>query len=98
MSLFGMMLDAPLMAASQRWPTVIHAVDVDGLAVAASPSFKRTTVDAVCGRPQVKLLIAEDGTVALWPPRIKGLAPRVRCRDCWELTGRKRPRTSRVSA
>lgn len=91
--LIGMALDAPLIAVSKRWPNRLHAVTLDGVVAGAS----RGTFESACGVRRLRLygIAVGDRTVAaLWPPRVKGMPDgRTRCQECWELTGRKRPRT-----
>ena len=47
------------------------------------------TMTAACGTAGLKILSVEmKGESALpWPPRVNGLAPMTRCRDCWHQTG-----------
>ena len=81
------LLNAPLCAISRRWPRVIHAAPIDQI----SGAFVRgETIAAPCGARRLRLL-GDDGVLVLWPPFAK-CQPLSRCRKCWELTGRKRPR------
>lgn len=77
----------------KRWPNRLHAVTLDGVVAGAS----RGTFESACGVRRLRLygVVIGDRTVAaLWPPRVKGMPDgRTRCQECWELTGRKRPRT-----
>lgn len=90
--LFGMMLCAPLIVMNPRASEpVLHAVTMEGLAHRYSD--KRVTVDAACGVRRLKVL-AKGDVIGLFPPRISTLPEGwTRCRECHELTGRKRPRT-----
>lgn len=88
--LLDAMLAAPLIGVSARWPTVLHAVDAREIV----RTWKQRTVAAVCGRRHLRLLDSGGGVVP-WPPAVRGLAPLVRCRECWERTGRRRPRCHR---
>lgn len=76
---------------------VLHAVTMEAIIDAYDG---RKTFTAACGADKVKILSVEmKGEGALpWPPRIAGLAPMSRCRDCWIATGKKRPRSGRVGA
>ena len=88
--LLGILLDAPLIATSARWPRELHAVDIPEL---LDRYAKGLTVTAACGATGLRV-VGQDGYAVLWPPRVKGLASKVRCGDCWERTGRKRPRAT----
>ena len=87
MSLLTCAFNAPLIAISLRWPKTLHAVEMKQVI----HGWQRRTFESVCGRKGLRLL----GDNALWPPGLKGLDPCVRCRACWEATGKKRPRTYR---
>ena len=91
-SLIGLMLDAPLLGVLRRWPDRLHAVDMQAIA----EGWDRGTFHAACGARSLRLVGArwnDERVAALWPPRIRSLPPhRVRCRTCWEATGRMRPR------
>lgn len=89
--LFEAMLNAPLVG---RVPggDVLHAVDdreiarcwpeSDGAPPAAEPT-------APCGATGLRLYDAP------WPPRVRPLPSDItRCRECQELTGNKRPRST----
>jgi hypothetical protein len=60
----------------------------------------RETFTAPCGADRLKILsVGMKGEEALpWPPRIAGLAPMTRCRECWVATGRRRPRCQKAGA
>lgn len=92
-TLIGAALDAPLMAVLRRWPNRLHAVDMEHVV----KGWDRGSYLSACGLQGVRLVgvdVDEVTVVAPWPPRLRGLpAGRVRCRDCWEVTGRMRPRT-----
>ena len=93
-NLLGCAFDAPLIAISLRWPKTLHAVTMEQVI----HGWKRGTFKSACGRKGLRLLGigSEEKVAARWPPGLKGLAPYVRCRDCWEATGKKRPRTYRA--
>lgn len=63
----------------------VHAVEVVGDLVREWETAE--TAQAVCGVDRLKLL------EAAWPPRVASLKPLVRCSDCWNMTGRRRPRS-----
>lgn len=91
--LFGLAFGAPLIGVLKRWPHRMHAVDMDGV---IKGSLGRGTFEAACGLGGLRLwgYTANDRTFATpWPPRIKGMPDGFeRCRECWEATGRMRPR------
>ena len=96
--LFALIFTAPHCAirpTKKKGGVVIHAVTMEGL-VAAYKGSK--TFTGACGTTGLKILSVEmKGEGALpWPPRIAGLAPMTRCRDCWNATGKKRPRSGKL--
>jgi hypothetical protein len=93
-SLLGAAMDAPLIAFSRRWPDTLHAVTMEQVV----KGWKQGTFVSACGRSGLRLMALnrEQQMAALWPPAVRGLAPDlIRCRECWEWTGRMRPRTRR---
>lgn len=98
-TLLGAMLSAPLIAVYPRNPTVLHGADMDTIYKA----WPDKTVTSACGKQRLRLMSAQykDGprTVALWPPRVKGL-PRgtVRCKECHNALTPKRPRINYIPA
>jgi hypothetical protein len=87
MMLIEAALNAPLIAINPRWKNVMHAAEMETIIDA----WPNGTVTSVCGKPRLRLLAGPG----LWPPRVKG-SPMARCRDCWEATGKKRPRSTWV--
>ena len=89
-SLIGLMLDAPLVGVLQRWPKRLHAIPMDGI------SPHRMSFESACGLSGLRLFPADyvgERVAAPWPPRVKGMPEGfVRCRVCFEATGRPRPR------
>lgn len=74
----------------------IHASAADGVQLMR---MKRRTVDTVCGlrraKPYAATAVTELGEthglmMLAWPPPQRH-ADFVRCRSCWESTGRRRP-------
>lgn len=83
-------LTAPLLGTSKRWPGVFHAIEMEEV-VRAWPDG---TVTAACGAARLRC-VAQGGMIAPWPIRVKGLPEGwSRCKECHELTGRKRPRSA----
>lgn len=96
--LISLMLFAPLCAiVPGRKKKVIHAATMEGISEKYRQSEKRRpSVVTACGL-RVKIVTFGDGAVALWPPRVRGLpdvAPR--CKECYEKTGRPRPRKGKA--
>ena len=87
MSLLEAMLGAPLIGISVRHPKVLHAVEMEEV---CRTWFDGGTVIGACGRQRLRIM-AQDDLLLPWPPALKGL-DRVRCRECWEETGKMRPR------
>jgi hypothetical protein len=81
--------NAPLCAASKRWPRVLHAVVGDEI----RHGFAGYTVTAVCGTERLRLVVA-DGEHVLFPP---SKAPLLRCWRCWVALARPRGRVRRRS-
>lgn len=93
--LFGLAFDAPLIGVRKRWPKTLHAVEMEAVMDGA---LGPGTFVSACGAKGLRLLshiIEGNQLAALWPPAVKNL-PGERCRECWERTGRKRPRTKWV--
>ncbi|HEY7822151.1 MAG TPA: hypothetical protein VIG24_04935 [Acidimicrobiia bacterium] len=99
-SLIGAALDAPLMSVLARWPDRVHAVEMKQVV----EGWDRGTFTTVCGISGTRLIgvtvIEPEGSAtiaACWPPRVRGdgamPSHRERCRECFEKTGRMRPRT-----
>lgn len=93
MNLLTLALNAPLIGVRKRWPQTLHAIDMDGLPIATWPKGKATSV---CGVTGLRVVESRQGA-ALWPPRVSTLPDgTVRCRDCFEGTRPKRPRSNFV--
>lgn len=95
MNLLWSALNAPLCAVSKRWPSVIHAAEMDEI-VRAWPlkgAMRPPMIVAPCGKRGLRFL-AIDGNAVLWPPPTAA-GDLKRCRTCWVATGRKRPRRPR---
>ena len=93
MNLLSAVINAPLMGVLRRWPHRLHAVDMEGVVDGWERGFFRSA----CGLRGLKICGAtmeeDHGLAAPWPPRLRGLPEGfVRCRVCWEATGKKRPR------
>lgn len=80
--------NAPLIGIRKRWPNVLHAVELEGL---PGPG-KDGLASSVCGLSGVRVATWGD-TIGLWPPAVKGLGEKVRCKECYEVCKRKKPRT-----
>lgn len=89
-SLIALMMHAPLIGIRLRWPTVLHAIDMDGLPIKTWPHGKARSVCGLSG-----LRVAGSGeTIGLWPPRVSSLPDGwTRCKDCFDATKHKRPRS-----
>jgi len=92
MMLVAVMFDAPVMGVSRRWPNTVHAVDMEGVV----EGWGRGTFKSTCGKTGLRFWGHEvEGVLcaAPFPPRVKGMPDSTeRCRECWVLTGKKRPR------
>lgn len=97
--LFGLALDAPLMGVLKRWPDKLHAITQK--AVIHGSLYGRGKYESACGLKGLRLVggAAEGEVIAApWPPRLKGLPKeKTRCQDCYEATGRLRPRCNWAS-
>lgn len=87
---FHALVNAPICAASKRWPRVLHAAEGQELVGAL---YGGRTITAPCGAARLRPVVDGD-LVVLWPPPFK-CAPLERCRKCWIATGRKSPRSGR---
>lgn len=85
--LFVLAFSCPLIGVRQRWPNVLHAVEVDGLPIKTWP---KGTARSVCGKTGVRVLMDGD-TLVPWPPYVKGLGEKVRCSECFEKCPKKKP-------
>lgn len=90
--LISLMFAAPLVGTRKRWPEVLHAVRMEDLPIKTWPNG---TARSACGLSGLRLMSNDGKAPVPWPPRVAGLAPMVRCQECHELTGRKRPRSTR---
>ena len=92
--MLGMAFDAPLIGLLKRWPNKLHAVPMESVIDA---SLSGRAYESACGMRGLRLLGKEvDGQqiAARWPPRLRGLPDDLeRCRECWDATGKMRPRT-----
>lgn len=87
---FIVALLAPVIGVSKRWPRLLHAIEMDE---AVTWSLHNRTATAACGASRLRVMGDEDGRVVPWPPAAKPMPTGMeRCRECWNLTGRKRPR------
>ncbi len=91
-SLVALALQAPLCAVEpvRERSHVIHAVTMESI-LGAIAGVAMTSACCWC---EVKLLSVPlgSGRVVPWPVSTRELpAPLVRCRACWEATGKKRP-------
>lgn len=85
-------LNAPLIGMSRRWPRVLHAIPLEGISIRGDKGHV-----SACGKTGlrfIKLGDAPEPTAAPWPPPARGFDAHERCRDCWESTGRMRPRVA----
>ena len=87
---------SPLIGVSKRHPDVAHAITWEGF-----DKHGRTSTGA-CGARflhpvKVSNASKEEEWWAEWPPQAKG-TPWTRCRECFDLTPKKRPRTKLVKA
>lgn len=93
MNLMTLSVWVPVVGVRKRWPNVLHAVTFDGLPVKTWPRGQAT---AACGVRNVRVWSLDDeGCLPVpWPPSTRGM-PRgyTRCKECWDATGRKRPRS-----
>jgi hypothetical protein len=98
--LIALALAAPLCAIEPgKGSLVVHAVTMEevvrkGLSDEPALDDALGCLTAPCGATGLLVIGEHLGQeVPLpWPPRVKGLAPGVRCRECWVATGRKKPR------
>lgn len=82
------MLEASLVGWN-KGSKVLHAVTMDKL----PPAWPNGPAEGACGEGDLYLMEHQKELVP-WPPRVVGLAPYVRCRDCYGATGCKSPRCS----
>lgn len=95
LSVYDVLVLAPLVAADPEHLGVLHAATSDRLmpAVLHDDSY----VVGACGEAGLKVLSTSAGVVQ-WPPRVSSLPAGVtRCVPCHVATGRKRPRSSWLS-
>lgn len=85
--MFSLYFCAPVIGILKRWPNTLHAVDLDGLTMDPDGTAK-----SVCGLKGLRVVVSGT-TIGLWPPAVKGLAPQVRCRACFDICKKKRPRS-----
>jgi hypothetical protein len=92
MMLIAVMFDAPVIGVLRRWPNRVHAIEMEAVAA----GWERGTFKSACGVTGLRFWGLEVENVlcaAPFPPRVKGMPDGlVRCRECWVLTGKKRPR------
>ena len=96
MNLLTAAFNAPLVGVLRRWPHRLHAVTME----AVVDGWKRGSFKSACGLRGMAFCAAtfeespgSDPTAAPWPPRLQGMPEGfIRCRVCWEATGKKRPR------
>lgn len=82
-----------LSGAQKRRPDVIHAITTRAFIDAGCGQRMPT---APCGAKHLRFVSDPERRVLLWPIRAEG-GPLVRCRECWVLTGKKRPAMARTS-
>lgn len=94
-------LAAPLVGFTKRQPLVLHAVEMTEIIRAwPQPGIRARLATASCGTTQMHLLASqvtgEQGTHPVpWPPRARKLpVGYTRCVNCYEATGRPRPRST----
>lgn len=69
---------------------LLHAVTMEEIIKNWADS---ESVAGACGEPGLKVLTFDD-QILRWPVQARGLpSGYVRCRNCWVVTGQKRPRT-----
>lgn len=99
-NLLGAGLDAPLIGVNPRWPKVWHAIEM-GEVIRSWPD---KTAEGACGKKFLRPLAVRDpdGFVlaGLWPPHKRQVEARghERCAECFELTGKMRPRSKFAEA
>lgn len=95
------MLNAPLagiVTRQRRCPRVLHAITMEGVCKGFHEDAAAPFV-AACGASGLKLYpiryaALERAYALLWPPEVKSLpSTLVRCKECFQATGRKRPRS-----
>lgn len=89
-SLWTMLLNAPLIGIIPGEASVLHAVTMK--AIPTGPEVE--TVVAACGIAGLKLMHTKTTPLWLWPPQHRLPEPFVRCRACWIATGKNRPRVT----
>lgn len=83
-----LLVHGPLSGVQKRRPEVVHAVTLENGLIGFTSG--RMPVGA-CGAKHLRYVGSADGEkVLVWPIRAKG--PLTRCRECWVVTGMKRPR------
>jgi len=82
-------IDSPLTGVQRRWPKTMHAITAEDMRL--RDWHKARTLRSACGRRVA--FIAMNGDVVLWPVQHRLPGDLTRCRECWELTGKKRPRS-----
>jgi hypothetical protein len=89
-SLLALVFSAPLIGIRLRWPTVLHAVTMEGLPTKTWPNG---TATSACGLGGLRVLNNGIGAVP-WPPYVVGLAEagHTRCAECFAAVGKMRPR------
>lgn len=92
-SLLHALFAAPLIAwaPGEPSPVTLHAVTADEIVA----RWGEGSVSAACGVGDLKILkVGGEALVYEWPPSTRYMPERfVRCVDCHEETGRRRPRT-----
>lgn len=83
-------MTAPLIALDPHDQSMVHAITMEEVV----KGWESTSLSAACGVEGLKLMPDTDGGYAPWPPRVAGMPDGMsRCRECHDLTGKKRPRT-----
>lgn len=91
LTVLTLMVNAPLCAVVEGDDATVHAAELEAIADAG---YGNEPLKTACGKVGHLALYSVD-TPTLWPPRVAELkaAGGVRCMECHQLTGRKRPRS-----
>lgn len=92
--LIEMAMAAPLCAVVPDGDKVIHAVTMEAIIDQMGFGEVPKEMPAACGAKPVKAFWLDGVAVLPWPVSTVGLTKLgSRCAECWDLTGRKRPRS-----
>jgi hypothetical protein len=95
LSMLAMLLTAPLVGVEPGdRACILHGVTMEGIGKVDGKAADEST--AACGVTcRILALPLNDPTdLVAWPVRAQLPEPFVRCRACWEATGKKRPRSA----